>query len=132
MAHPVFRLERVARPAFFSRISLSSARTVHGVAGELLSWVREQCLTHYQLVEPVARAQAPQTSLQGLQGGLAPETFAPTSPTAAQADPPKRPQLRVVMVHDAKTQTQTKDGATRMVISGRMADVCAELDRLAA
>ena len=40
---------------------------------------------------------------------------------------PRRP-LRVVRVVDAG---HTRDGAGRMVISGRLADVCAELDRLA-
>ncbi len=40
---------------------------------------------------------------------------------------PLRPLLRVVRVKDGSPQM-----AGRMVISGRMADVCAELDRLAA
>ena len=38
------------------------------------------------------------------------------------------PALRVVRVMDTK---QPRASAGRMVISGRMADVCAELDRLA-
>lgn len=46
------------------------------------------------------------------------------SGSAAQARP-----LRVVRVVDGKGQQR---GNNRMVISGRMADVCAELDRLAA
>ena len=46
---------------------------------------------------------------------------------SAHAEAPKRP-LRVVRVLD----TSNSAGAGRMVISGRMADVCAELDRLAA
>ena len=50
-------------------------------------------------------------------GGAAPTT------TAAPARP-----LRVVRVVDGKGQQRSN----RMVISGRMADVCAELDRLAA
>jgi hypothetical protein len=48
------------------------------------------------------------------------------APTAAAA--PVRP-LRVVRVIDGKGQ---QNSASRVVISGRMADVCAELDRLAA
>ncbi|WP_432725513.1 hypothetical protein [Variovorax sp. W6] len=52
-------------------------------------------------------------------GGVAP------SETAAA---PARP-LRVVRVVDGKGQQRS---ANRVVISGRMADVCAELDRLAA
>ncbi|MCR6475711.1 hypothetical protein NU688_06065 [Variovorax sp. ZS18.2.2] len=47
------------------------------------------------------------------------------SPTATAAAP-ARP-LRVVRVIDGKSRDRS-----RMVISGRMADVCAELDRLAA
>jgi hypothetical protein len=40
-----------------------------------------------------------------------------------------RPTLRVLRVHEAG---QARSSVGRMVISGRMADVCAELDRLAA
>ena len=40
---------------------------------------------------------------------------------------PLRPPLRVIRVKEVNPQL-----AGRMVISGRMADVCAELDRLAA
>lgn len=45
--------------------------------------------------------------------------------------PPRKPKppVRVVRVVDAG---QAPAAAGRMVISGRMADVCAELDRLAA
>ena len=39
------------------------------------------------------------------------------------------PSLRVLRVHECG---QNSPGAGRMVISGRMADVCAELDRLVA
>jgi hypothetical protein len=41
----------------------------------------------------------------------------------------KTPSLRVLMVHDTGDGLRTP---VRMVISGRMSDVCAELDRLAA
>ena len=53
------------------------------------------------------------------------------APAVRVAPPPRRPRrpLRVVRVVDA---CQAPAGAGRMVISGRMADVCAELDRLAA
>lgn len=51
---------------------------------------------------------------------------AATSPAAAAA--PARP-LRVVRVIDRQGSQRTNN---RVVISGRMADVCAELDRLAA
>jgi hypothetical protein len=49
-------------------------------------------------------------------------------PSTSYRDRPRRP-LRVVRVMEA---SRTPAGAGRMVISGRMADVCAELDRLAA
>lgn len=48
--------------------------------------------------------------------------------TCATVQPRRRP-LRVVRVVEA---CSTPASAGRMVISGRMADVCAELDRLAA
>ncbi len=41
----------------------------------------------------------------------------------------RRPSLRIVHVPESG---QSSVGAGRMVISGRMADVCAELDRLVA
>ena len=41
----------------------------------------------------------------------------------------RQPSLRVLRVHESGQNTI---GAGRMVISGRMADVCAELDRLVA
>ena len=51
-------------------------------------------------------------------------------PSHSKAQPTKRPpSLRVVHVHESG-QSATEAG--RMVISGRMADVCAELDRLVA
>ena len=53
-------------------------------------------------------------------------------PAAAHANSARvcaRRPLRVVRVLDAACHASS--GAGRMVISGRMADVCAELDRLA-
>jgi hypothetical protein len=50
-----------------------------------------------------------------------------TAPTTGAAIAPTRP-LRVVRVVDGKGQQRSD----RVLISGRMADVCAELDRLAA
>ena len=73
--------------------------------------------------------------LQSLMGWFAPAARAQTvrrhPPTAVHVTPRacvRRP-LRVVRVMEAR---QGASGAGRMVISGRMADVCAELDRLAA
>ncbi|MBA3771965.1 MAG: hypothetical protein H0X13_05615 [Ramlibacter sp.] len=71
--------------------------------------------------------------LQSLIGWLAGGPRRDTSGCAvALAAPVPRPfaskPLRVVRVVDA---CQPRSGAGRMVISGRMADVCAELDRLA-
>jgi hypothetical protein len=77
--------------------------------------------------------------LQGLLGLFVGPAPAPAiKPVAAHAHPmraagQKHPQrrahrpLRVLRVADGSPA-----GAGRMVISGRMADVCAELDRLAA
>ena len=49
------------------------------------------------------------------------------APAASRSSAPR--PLRVVRTIDAK---QSDRGTGRVVISGRMADVCAELDRLAA
>lgn len=51
----------------------------------------------------------------------------PKSETTPSNVYPLRPPLRVIRVKEVNPQL-----AGRMVISGRMADVCAELDRLAA
>ena len=74
--------------------------------------------------------------LQGLARWLAgaapvrpPRQIAPVHAPALHAAVSQRRPLRVVRVVDASAALA---GAGRMVISGRMADVCAELDRLAA
>ncbi len=51
--------------------------------------------------------------------------------TPPQVTPSNVYPLRVIRVKDVNTQS-TGQLAGRMFISGRMADVCAELDRLAA
>jgi len=77
------------------------------------------------------------TPLQGLLRWLAPavpqrpamlEPALPSVRSPAMAAARSRP-LRVVRVMEAG---QPRSQVGRMVISGRMADVCAELDRLAA
>jgi hypothetical protein len=53
----------------------------------------------------------------------------PTAVPINKTSLPKVPCLKVLRVRDSADGPQTTE---RMVISGRMADVCAELDRLAA
>jgi hypothetical protein len=61
--------------------------------------------------------------------GLAPRACSTRAhPAAGCRERPRRP-LRVLRVVET---SRVPSGAGRMVISGRMADVCAELDRLAA
>jgi hypothetical protein len=81
------------------------------------------------------------TPLQGLLRWLAPAVqrrpamLQPVLPSvrspalAAVCSRPMQRPLRVVRVMEAG---QSRSQVGRMVISGRMADVCAELDRLAA
>lgn len=70
--------------------------------------------------------------LQSLAGWFAAEPRAVSQARPAGAYAPARScvrrPLRVVRVLEAR---QASSAAGRMVISGRMADVCAELDRLA-
>jgi hypothetical protein len=75
-----------------------------------------------------------QAFVHWLAGGPAPAPAAPAvrvsypgAPAALQAAPAK--PLRVLRVLEPSAPRAV---AGRMVISGRMADVCAELDRLAA
>lgn len=59
----------------------------------------------------------------------APSAAAPSDPRAHALAPTRRPTpLRVVRIVEGRQNAQY---AGRMVISGRMADVCAELERLA-
>jgi hypothetical protein len=74
------------------------------------------------LRSPKRIAPAPVAACSGSRGR---STWRP----AARGALPSRRPLRVVRVVDG---CQAPASAGRMVISGRMADVCAELDRLAA
>ena len=75
-----------------------------------------------------------QAFVEWLAGGPAPAApsvrvaYPPVSESAAVKHAAPKP-LRVVRVIEASASRST---AGRMVISGRLADVCAELDRLAA
>ena len=71
-------------------------------------------------LRPVWAARRPACVPQGLKSSIQPHRVH-TSPRA--------PALRVLRVSESDQRVK---GAGRMVISGRMADVCAELDRLAA
>jgi hypothetical protein len=71
-------------------------------------------------VVPVARPAA--------AARIAPRMHTWPAAACSRAEKPRRP-VRVVRVIDP---SQAKAGAGRMLISGRMADVCAELERLAA
>ena len=85
-----------------------------------------------QLFEPV------QAAVEWLSGGSLPPSQQPVTgavvgrdggPQAANDASAHRPRpLRVVRVIDGRSRA----AAGRMVISGRLDDVCAELDRLAA
>ena len=70
------------------------------------------------------RSRGINASQNGCTGAFRAQTAA--SPVHA---PPVRPVLRIMRVLEAG---QAPASVGRMVISGRMADVCAELDRLAA
>jgi hypothetical protein len=59
----------------------------------------------------------------------APSGLSPLSPTTCARSVTFTPALRVLRVTESDQRVK---GAGRMVISGRMADVCAELERLAA
>ena len=81
-----------------------------------------------QRLAPAARGAAPAVAAAPRVWRTArPSRHWPVSARPVTAFAAARPALRVVRV----CEPQTGD-AGRLVISGRMADVCAELDRLAA
>ena len=101
-------------------IAMSAVHGLFTPLHDLLTW----------FLSPVQH-QRPATSAAGA-GATAScvAVRAPASPkTTSCARRAQRP-LRVVRVMDKEGQRGPSGG--RMVISGRMADVCAELDRLAA
>jgi hypothetical protein len=106
MTHRIFRLERITNtnPAL-----MNTARQPLGPVTRLMGWIKTEVFPRYELVEQVPGAVGQVRAFSRR-----------TSP---------RPQLRVVVVQDGQDSRQH---SSRMVISGRMADVCAELDRLAA
>ncbi len=149
MTHRIFRLERVTNtsPAVGTK-----ARQPRGPVTRLVGWIKTEVFTRYELVEHAPAVAAGDALTKGDaadKGGAAqtaPQSEASAteaSTTEASATAPDAagrgaalsrrtspyPQLRVVVVQDGQGSRQR---SSRMVISGRMADVCAELDRLAA
>ena len=96
---------------------MHTAHTLHSVLITLL-----QALARWCKAAPASAASSTQET---------PEKRAnfPLSMRPESIKHPKTMPLRVVRVLDAETQ---RSGAGRIRISGCMADVCAELDRLAA
>ena len=79
---------------------------------------------------PATATQSATTSTLPFQSKvvpLRPSAKAPLPLTTANREPVSQRPLRVLRVVDS----QGRASGGRMVISGRMADVCAELDRLA-
>jgi len=75
-------------------------------------------------------SQAVQTRTQACQIRVMPLRPSPTAlapRVAAERAPANQRPLRVLRIVDS----QNRSAGGRMVISGRMADVCAELDRMA-
>ncbi len=85
------------------------------------------------LIGWLAHASGPQRAVRrarlGNRDAAAPAASSGRTGRPVRPDPRARRPLRVVRVVDA---SRPAAGAGRMFISGRMADVCAELDRLAA
>ena len=87
---------------------------------QLVGWLASKPFRASARVNPERAAQAAASHRTGGR---------PAWAKATRADLPARRPLRVLRVADAQHTPAT---AGRMVISGRMADVCAELDRMAA
>jgi hypothetical protein len=108
------------------------ASALHGLKGWLAAG-KNQALHHtlataasYRELQSPSRGACTTSSRASRPAtGLQPFAHAPARPTPRTVSRP----LRVVRVVDTASAAAN---AGRMVISGRMADVCAELDRLAA
>ena len=85
-------------------------------------------LSHAALSSPRPVQRSPQPQELVCRGGRASSTWRPAVHTAL----PSRRPLRVVRVVRVMESCHAPTSAGRMVISGRMADVCAELERLEA
>lgn len=79
-------------------------------------------------VDAMKPSFTPGTTAASNDSVFAPSLDSPAPARRAASPTPRHNTLRVVRESDAAIQP---DCAGRMVISGRMADVCAELDRMA-
>lgn len=122
MSRNVYRL---ATPCRSAGLSLTSAPGVKQTLVALKDWIRRA--GQRELVEVQAKAPiAPLNASPSLNVSPLSSTVTTTRPIAVHRTPPT---LKVVVVRD---QHNADPYSARVVISGRMADVCAQLDRMAA
>ncbi len=92
-----------------------------------------QSLSHFTRAAPLLakpqRANAYLRPVWTRRPVCTPSVLKATPPTSCARTAATTPALRILRVTESDQRVK---GAGRMVISGRMADVCAELDRLAA
>lgn len=113
MAHLGFALRALSSISSVPGLRRSPQGTASGGNGQAIQHRPRPCLVLHD-------GQATTTAPSGCAVPARPATTSsPMAPGARAARP-----LRVIL-------RQQEDGACRLVISGRMADVCAELDRLA-
>lgn len=122
MSRNVFRLNS---PVHRPNLSWSSAPQARESLMALTQWLLKGSKNEAVQVgaAPHVVAVSPASQFQAAIGGQ----VSCAEKVAPKARPP---HLKVVMVRDA--QNPLAPTPARLVISGRMADVCAELDRLAA
>lgn len=85
----------------------------------------QQWFVGMAIVPPLKNAAVPDKTAGAVSADT--EIFVPSPPAIAHKDLPK---LRTICAKSVVLEQHSK--AVRMVISGRLADVCAELDRLIA
>jgi hypothetical protein len=106
-------------------IALIAAAALTSPLQQFLSWIQPAS----NATEKALQARRPYTYAGRLERQTGPaQSRIVATPGSVRSMTAHRP-LRVVRIVDTG---QSSNGTGRMVISGRLADVCAELDRLAA
>ena len=132
MSRNVFRLHHpVNRPTLSWSTAPQARESLVALTHSLTHWLLGGNKAEVVQIAAVTNDAADLAFTNSQNPELVQGELAALAPVVPRVEPKARqPHLKVVMVRDAQNPLAPSPG--RLVISGRMADVCAELDRLAA